>query len=232
MSRPRCGARDRLDTGKHRTSRKPRQSISIDEYAPWCDGSEVLFVNAGQVRDGKFTGDLCAGAQRLEKCVAVDAMLAAGIVHGMETGDRTADAAHLELKEHPDRLRRTAHDIIDQVVKSNDHAHLPSEVNANAAIPKPVCPGASLRRVPGARAQKSNLIVRLIDVRVVPIATKFRNAMECRDGPKRTAAHFRNREDASEAASEGLIERRRYCFTPLTAIMLYFAYFSPTLSAA
>jgi len=104
-------------------------------------------------------------------------MLAARVIHGMEAGDRTADAAHLELKKYPDRLRRSTHDIVNQIVKPNGHAHLRSEMNGNAALPKPVCPGASLGRIPGARPHKSDLTIRLIGVRHAPIATKFRNAM-------------------------------------------------------
>ena len=71
-------------------------------------------------------------------------MFAAGIVHGMEAGDRTADAAHLELKKYPDRLRRSTHDIVNQIVKPNGHAHLRSEMNGNAALPGSVCSGANL----------------------------------------------------------------------------------------
>ena len=40
-----------------------------------------------------------AFAQRSEKFVAIDAMLAAGVVHGMEGRDRTADACHPEGEE-------------------------------------------------------------------------------------------------------------------------------------
>ena len=83
-----------------------------------------------------MTGGSCAGAQRRQKSVAVDAMLAASIVDGVKAGDRTADASHLELKKNPDRLRRLAHDIVDQIVRSNGHARLRSGVNGNATVPR------------------------------------------------------------------------------------------------
>ena len=62
-----------------------------------------------------------AGAQAPQKEFAIDAMFATGIVHRMEAGNRTTDAAHLEFQKHPDRLRRATHDIVDQVRKSNGH---------------------------------------------------------------------------------------------------------------
>jgi hypothetical protein len=62
-----------------------------------------------------------AGAQGLQKKLAIDAMLAACIVHRMEAGNRTTDAAHLEFQKHPDRVWRSAHDIVDQVRKPNGH---------------------------------------------------------------------------------------------------------------
>ena len=52
-------------------------------------------------------------------------------------------------------------------------------MDGNVAFPKPVCSGASLGWVPGARPHKSNFIVRLIGGRYAPIATKFRNATKC-----------------------------------------------------
>jgi hypothetical protein len=66
------------------------------------------------------------GLAQDQKGLTVDAVLAAGIVHGVETGDRTTHAVHLEAKKHADRLRRPAHDVVDQIIKTNGHAHPPS----------------------------------------------------------------------------------------------------------
>jgi CRP/FNR family transcriptional regulator, nitrogen oxide reductase regulator len=45
---------------------------------------------------------------------------------------RAADASHPEGEEHADGLRGGAHHIVNQIVKSNGHAHLRSPVNDNA----------------------------------------------------------------------------------------------------
>jgi len=60
-------------------------------------------------------------------------VLAAGVVHGVKTRDRTADASHPECEEHADGFRRTAHHIVNQIVKSDGHARLRSGVNGSAA---------------------------------------------------------------------------------------------------
>ena len=70
--------------------------------------------------------------QRVQKRIAIDAMLAAGIVHRVIARDRAADAAHPELEEHADRLRRAAHHIVNQIVEFNGHARLHPELNGNA----------------------------------------------------------------------------------------------------
>jgi hypothetical protein len=54
------------------------------------------------------------------------------------------------LKKHPDGLRRSAHDIVDQIVKSNGHTRLRSATNGKAAVHTALCPGASFAAVPGA----------------------------------------------------------------------------------
>ena len=65
--------------------------------------------------------------QRVQKRIGVDAVLAAGIVHGVKARDRAADASHPELEEHADRLRRAAHHIINQIIESNGHPRLRPE---------------------------------------------------------------------------------------------------------
>src|SRR6187402_2731426 len=55
-------------------------------------------------------------------------MLAAGVFHGVEGRDRTADTGHAEGEKHADRVRRRAHDVIDQIVGSEGHGQLRSEV--------------------------------------------------------------------------------------------------------
>ncbi len=71
--------------------------------------------------------------QCVQKRIGVDAMLAAGIVHGVIARDRAADAAHAELEEHADRLRRAAHHIINRIIESNGHPRLHPELNGNAS---------------------------------------------------------------------------------------------------
>src|SRR5437899_1319414 len=46
----------------------------------------------------------------------------------MEGCDRTADTGHPEGEKHPDRVRRRAHDVIDQIVGSEGHGQLRSEM--------------------------------------------------------------------------------------------------------
>jgi hypothetical protein len=51
-------------------------------------------------------------------------MLAAGVIDGVEAGDRAADASHPECEKHADRLRRPAHHGVDRIVKSNEIGRL------------------------------------------------------------------------------------------------------------
>src|SRR5437660_11954136 len=67
-------------------------------------------------------------AQRGQEFFAVDAMLAAGVFHRVEGCDRTAATGHPEGEQHPDRVRRRAHDVIDQIVGSEGHGPLRSEM--------------------------------------------------------------------------------------------------------
>src|SRR3954453_18496050 len=67
-----------------------------------------------------------AVAQRGEEFVAIDAMLAAGVIDRVEGCDRTANASHPEGEKHADRVRRRAHDVIDQIVGSKRHGQLRS----------------------------------------------------------------------------------------------------------
>jgi hypothetical protein len=62
-------------------------------------------------------------------------MLAAGIVDSVEARDRTADARHPEFQEHADRVRRRAHDVVDEIVRSERHGQLRSEVNLARSRP-------------------------------------------------------------------------------------------------
>jgi hypothetical protein len=72
-------------------------------------------------------------------------MLAGGVIHGVEARDRAADAPHPEFKKHADGLRRAAHHIVDQVVKSNGHPRLRSRHNGNAAARKQFVPAQAWR---------------------------------------------------------------------------------------
>lgn len=46
--------------------------------------------------------------------------------------DRTADTGHPEGEEHADRVRRRTHDVVDQIVGSEGHGQLRSEVTIAA----------------------------------------------------------------------------------------------------
>jgi hypothetical protein len=70
-----------------------------------------------------------AGAQAPQKEFAIDAMFATGIVHRMEAGNRTTDAAHVKFQKHPDRLWRSGHHIVDQVRRPNGHGISSREVS-------------------------------------------------------------------------------------------------------
>ncbi len=90
--------------------------------SPWSGDGQVPPLGAGRLTN-KALGRL-AQPERRQKSVAVDAMLAAGVIHGVEAGDRATDAAHPEMKKNRDGLWCAAHDIVDQIVKSNGHARL------------------------------------------------------------------------------------------------------------
>ena len=52
-------------------------------------------------------------------------MLAAGVVDGVKTRDRTANAAHLEIKEDADRRRLVAHHVVHKRIKADHHRKYP-----------------------------------------------------------------------------------------------------------
>jgi hypothetical protein len=81
--------------------------------------------------------------ERPEKRLAVDAVLAAGIVDGVEARNRAPDATHPELQKHADRLRRAAHHIVDQIIKSNGHARLRPASNGSADGAAALCAGTN-----------------------------------------------------------------------------------------
>jgi hypothetical protein len=54
-------------------------------------------------------------------------MLAAGVIDRVEAGDRAAHASHLECQKYADRLGRVAHDVVDEIVKSEGHGGLHSD---------------------------------------------------------------------------------------------------------
>ena len=56
--------------------------------------------------------------QRRQKLIAVDAVLAAGVIDAVKLGDRTTDAAHPEIEEDADGGRPIRHDLADRVERS------------------------------------------------------------------------------------------------------------------
>jgi hypothetical protein len=58
-----------------------------------------------------------------QKMRAIYPMLATGVVHSVEAGNRTADAAHLVLQENADRRRPSSHDIVDELSGLNGSHH-------------------------------------------------------------------------------------------------------------
>ncbi len=91
-------------------------------------------------------------------------MLAGGVVHGMKTRDRTADASHPEFKEHADGLRRRAHYIVNQIVKSDLHPRLRSPGDGNATRLRDSLSRRNLQRVCLDRPAVE--LLRTIEVRV------------------------------------------------------------------
>ena len=57
-------------------------------------------------------------AQRRQKFIAVDAVLAAGVIHGVKLADRATDASHPEIEEDADGGRPSRHDLADRVERS------------------------------------------------------------------------------------------------------------------
>jgi len=70
-------------------------------------------------RGHAFPDHALARDQRPHEGIAIDAVFAAGVPHGVKTGDRTADTVHSEFEECTDRSRGVRHDIVDQVVWRN-----------------------------------------------------------------------------------------------------------------
>jgi hypothetical protein len=68
----------------------------------------------------------------MQKELAIDAMFAACIVNTVKARNRTTDAAHLEFQKYPDRLGRSAHDVVDQVLEANGHGSSSMEAQDSA----------------------------------------------------------------------------------------------------
>jgi hypothetical protein len=66
--------------------------------------------------------------QRLQEGAAIDAMFSAGIVNGVETGDRAADASHPEVEKDADGSGLSFHHIGHQIIESNRHVYLHPEL--------------------------------------------------------------------------------------------------------
>lgn len=64
------------------------------------------------------------GPQVRQEPRAVRPVLAAGVVHGVEAGNRAADAAHFVVQENPDRRGPLPHDVVDELGGFDRHDRL------------------------------------------------------------------------------------------------------------
>jgi hypothetical protein len=69
-------------------------------------------------------------AQRLQERITVDVMFAASVFDGVEASDRAADASHLEVDKNADGRREILHNVINQVVKADQHGRIPTWIES------------------------------------------------------------------------------------------------------
>jgi hypothetical protein len=117
----------------------------------WASGPGRAWTRLGW-GNGPLRDD---GSQVGQEFRLIDAMLAAGVGHGVEAGDRAADAMHPVVQEGSDRHRPAAHDVVDELRGFNGHHGLRADGSIDMTPSSqfsavPLCATSTRRKVPSA----------------------------------------------------------------------------------